>query len=80
MIQFGSTRVLGPFSGEPISDVGSHMGKSHSVWVSGLRSVLPSLIQPNPLPFTSAHNSSQTTLALTPVSYTHLTLPTKRIV
>ena len=44
MVRVGSIRVSGPVSGEHISGVGSGMGPGHSVRVSGLGSVLPSLI------------------------------------
>ena len=44
MVRFGSIRVSGPLSGEPISGVGSGMGTGHSVRVSGLGSVLPGLV------------------------------------
>ena len=43
MIRFGSIRFSDPLSGEHISGIGSSMGPSHSVRVSGLGSVLPGL-------------------------------------
>ena len=39
-VRFESIRGLGPLLGEPISDVRSDMGTGHSVWVSGLISIL----------------------------------------
>ena len=44
MVRFGSIRISGPLLGEHNSGVGSGMGPGHSVWVSGLGSVLPSLV------------------------------------
>ena len=44
MVQFGSIWVLGPFSGEPILDVGSGKDLGHSVRVLGLESILPGRI------------------------------------
>ena len=43
MVRVGSIRVSGLHSGEHTSGVGSGMGPGHSVRVSGLGSVLPSL-------------------------------------
>ena len=44
MVRFRSIRVSSPLPGEPISNVGSDIGLSRSVWSSGLESILPSLL------------------------------------
>jgi len=44
MVRFGSIRISGLLSGEHISEFGSDMGPGRSVRISGLGSVLPSLL------------------------------------